>query len=188
MPQLPRYRMFRQGSAARGTRPSQKLIVLVLALLGIAMARPSPISELAGRYSRSFDGELANGAIYKGEQVVEVVPVDRTHAYVRAELDFANAHHCGIFGVASVVGEKLVYLERVGQPGEEPCRLSVSRAGTSLLLDDGGATCQAYCGAGGSLSNFQYLPFSLKRPIRNLAKLKQTDEYRAAIEEWESGG
>jgi hypothetical protein len=130
---------------------------------------------------------LVNGTIYPAEQFVEVAPIDRMHAYIRAELAFANAHQCGIFGVARVVGEKLVYAERVAQPGDRPCRLSVSRAGNMLLLDDDGGTCQAYCGAGASLSNFRFIPLSSRQPIMDLARLTQTDEYRAAIKDWKSG-
>ena len=78
-----------------------------LALLGAAP--PSPVTAFAGRYSHHFENGLIGGSTYGSDHVVEIVPVDRRHAYVRAELQFYNGHSCSLAGVAASHGATLVY-------------------------------------------------------------------------------
>lgn len=162
--------------------------MVLLGLAAIAAAPASPVSSLAGRYSKHFQNGMVDGSKFWSDDVVEIVPVDATHAYFRAELAFYNGHSCGISGIAKAVRDELVYREK--QPaydGGPTCRLTITSKGKSLLLDDGDGSCQAYCGARGTLSGFDFIPLSSKRPISYMARLKGSSQYRAAIDAWKSG-
>lgn len=162
--------------------------IILLGLAAIAAAPASPVSSLAGRYSKHFQNGLVDGSKYWSDDVVEIVPVDATHAYFRADLAFYNGHSCAISGIAKTLGSTLVYREK--QPaydGGPTCRLTISTKGTSLLLDDGDGGCQSYCGARGSLSKFDFIPLSSKRPISYMARLKGSSQYTSAIADWKSG-
>lgn len=163
-------------------------LIAAMALATVAAAPASPVSTLAGRYSKHFQNGLVDGSKYQSDNVVEIVPVDATHAYFRASLQFFNGHSCDISGVAKAVGNKLVYAEK--QPayeGGDTCRLTISASGKSLLLDDGEGTCRTYCGARGTLSDFRFIPIASKRRITYMARLKASDEYQGAIADWKAG-
>ena len=166
-----------------------KKTLLILAIAGVAAAPASPVQSLAGRYSKHWQNGLVDGSKYWSDDVIEIVPVDATHAYFRAELDFYNGHQCSIRGIAKAVGNKLVYTETevTAYEGKTPCTLTISAKGKALVLDDGDGTCKANCGARGSLSNFDFVPLSSKKPITYMARLKGSDEYKGAIEDWKSG-
>ena len=164
--------MVRLGSALLG-------LPLLLAAPPVA----GPTSALAGHYYHQFPNGTVDGQTYTGENVVEIVPVSSGAAYVRASLSFFNGHSCEIRGVAQARGAALVYRER-GDDDGAPCVLTVSRVGRSLRLDDGADhSCDNHCGARGSLSRID-LPFASRRPIRYMAVLKRSKEYRAAMSEW----
>ncbi|MBW8911820.1 MAG: hypothetical protein JF564_08040, partial [Sphingomonas sp.] len=151
-------------------------------------APASPISSLAGRYSKHFQNGMVDGSKFWSDDVVEIVPVDATHAYFRAELAFYNGHSCSIAGIAKTAGTTLAYREK--QPsydGGPTCHLTITTKGKSLLLDDGDGSCQSYCGARGSLSGFDLIPLSSKRPIGYMARLKGSGEYKQAIADWKAG-
>ncbi len=81
-------------------------------------------------------------------------------------------------------GERIVYDDHGSMmPGEPPCVLSVSRRGGDLLIDDGGGSCKSYCGERGSLSN-ETLPFSSRRSIGYMKRLKASQEYIDALKDW----
>jgi hypothetical protein len=157
------------------------------ALAGLALAAPAwaapggPADELAGRYSRHFANGLVSGEKYASDDIAEVVPVGNGAAYVRVSLQFYNGHSCDISGVAEAAGGKLVYHEAAPMvPGETPCTLSLSHIGDALAIDDGDGSCSAYCGARGSLSG-QTLPWTSRRTITYLARLKASTEYKDAL-------
>lgn len=166
-----------------------KKTILIVALLGVAATPASPVTALAGRYSKHWQNGLIDGSKYWSDDVIEIVPVDATHVYFRAELDFYNGHSCSIRGVARAVGKMLVYREKeiTTYEGKTPCTLTISAKGKALLLDDGDGTCKANCGARGTLSGFDFVPLSSKRPISYMARLKGSEEYKGAIEDWKSG-
>jgi len=165
-----------------------KKAIILLGLMAIAAAPASPVASLAGRYSKHFQNGFVDGSKYWSDDVVEIVPVDSTHAYFRAELEFYNGHSCSIAGVAKTVGNTLVYREKEpSYDGGPTCRLTITTKGKSLLLDDGDGSCQSYCGARGSLSGFDFIPLSSKRPIGYMARLKGSSEYKGAIDAWKSG-
>ncbi len=165
-----------------------KKLALILALAGIAAAPASPVTALAGRYAKHFQNGFVDGSKYWSDDVVEIVPIDATHAYFRADLQFYNGHECGISGVAKAVGNTLVYKEKTPQlEGEQACKLTISVKGKSLLLDDGDGSCHYYCGARGTLTKFDFIPAASKRPITYMDRLKGSSEYKEAIADWKAG-
>ena len=162
--------------------------IILLGLAAIAAAPSSPVTSLAGRYSKHFQNGFVDGSKYWSDDVVEIVPIDAAHAYFRAELEFYNGHSCSIAGVAKTVGNTLVYSEKEpSYDGGPTCRLTITTKGKSLLLDDGDGSCQSYCGARGSLSGFDFIPLSSKRPISYMARLKGSSQYNQAIADWKAG-
>jgi len=163
-------------------------LVVALGAVPLLLAADRPIADpaqsLAGRYFSQFADGLVTGEKYTGEDIVEVVPVASGAAYVRVHLDYYNGHTCGIYGIATAKADALVYHD--SKPNFESaggCVLTVRRAGKSLSVDDGAASCSSYCGARGTLSLVN-LPYKSKRPVRYLARLKQSSEYRDALTEW----
>lgn len=169
------------------------LVVLALAplLLAAGASAPDPARMLAGRYYAQHPGLTINGFEYEpytGEDVVEIVPIGPRTAYVRAHLDYVNGHYCAIYGVAKAEGQALVYRDpRPGLGEHGSCVLTIRRSNTSLVLDDGEKRgCYGYCGARGSLNNVK-MPYSSKRAIRYMPRLKASREYRNALAEWRTG-
>ena len=161
----------------------RSILGLIAASMLLAADRPraDPAQSLAGRYYSQFADGLVTGERYTGENIVEIVPVAPHAAYVRLHLDYYNGHTCGIYGVAISKGDSLTYRD----PKQEStgCILTVRRLGKSLSIDDGARSCSSYCGARGSLSRVT-LPYASKRPIRYLARLKQSRQYGDALKEW----
>lgn len=159
--------------------------LIALPLLLAAGPATDPVQTLAGRYYRQFPNSTVQGESYTGEDIVEIVPVTPRAAYVRLSLDFFNGHICGIYGVATVEGDALVYHDpRDPEQAGPPCTLTLRRTGDKIAWNDAGS-CRSYCGARGSLNGD--LPFARKRPIRYLPRLKASRQYREAIEEWRTG-
>ena len=159
------------------------LAALVPLALGASRATPDPAQALAGRYYHQFADGLVTGGKYTGEDIVEIVPVAPNAAYFRIHLDYYNGHTCSISGVAQTERQALVYRDSEKQNDGTVCILRITRAGKSLSIDDGEQSCKSACGARGSLSAVT-LPYSSKRPIGYLARLKASDQYRFAIAEW----
>lgn len=151
-------------------------------LAGATSSTVNPAHALAGRYYRQFADGLVSGEKYAGEDVAEIVPIGPSQAYIRVHLDYYNGHSCGIFGVARGEGAALVYRSPQRQYDGRKCVLTIRRADRSLSIDDAGGTCAGNCGARGSLSNVT-IPYSSKRPIRYMARLKSSREYRDALAE-----
>ncbi len=168
---------------------NRTVLLLVFWLAGIAgspAARADQtVDALAGRYGSHFRNGDVLGEKYWSDDVVEIVPVGPDAAYVRLELDFFNGHMCLISGIGRAEGERIVYDDHGSMlPGEPPCVLSVSRRGRDLLIDDGGGSCQIYCGGRGSLSD-ETLPFSSRRSISYMKRLKASQEYTDALKNWD---
>ncbi|MFL6658170.1 MAG: hypothetical protein ACJ8GW_08875 [Massilia sp.] len=148
-------------------------------------------TKLEGVYKYRFQNGMydANKTVkYESEDVVEIVAVDDTHVYVRADLQFFNGHECGISGIANFENGAFVYHSKEpGLPGEAACTLTVSTVQDKLhlsdrLTPDGPATCSSMCGARGSLSDYS-IPLAKRKPIRYLPRLKASREYAAALKE-----
>ncbi len=169
---------------------SRTVVLLVFSLLagisGSSAARADrTVDALAGRYGSHFRNGDVEGEKYWSDDVVEIVPVGPDTAYVRLELDFFNGHMCLLSGIGRVEGERIVYNDHGSMSPGEPCVLSVSRRGSGLLIDDGGGSCKSYCGERGSLSD-DTLPFSSRRPISYMKRLKASQEYMDALKAWKA--
>ena len=152
------------------------MIATVASLIGVLLVGPvdpsSTVGGLSGRYSQHSTEGQVNGPDYGVDDVAEVVPVDAGHAYVRLHLSFYNGHTCALAGVAQAEGDGLVYSGAAGDTfaGGAPCRLTLKRDGGTLVWNDDN-TCKAHCGERGSFMHGS-LPWSSKRPITYLARLK----------------
>lgn len=166
---------------------------IILAGTAIAATPASPavqaMERIAGVYKHRFmSGVIVPGKdeteSYQAENIVEIVPYDRDHVYVRVHLDFFNGHSCGIYGMARFEDGMFVYRDPAPPiVGDFPCVLKVGEKDGMLTLTDrsppnAGRTCEAYCGARGSL-NYE-IGMDKRRPIRYLERLKGSRQYKDA--------
>jgi hypothetical protein len=151
---------------------------------GAAMAAGASLPEaLAGVYKSRFNNGLVTGEKYVSEDILEIVPTAPAAAYVRLHLEFYNGHECALSGIAHAEGPDLVYREPpASKAGDRACVLHVSRNAGKVVLSDEEGSCQGYCGARGSLSNDSF-PLSSRRPIRYMARLKASSEFKEALAE-----
>lgn len=174
------------------------LVPLLAALCACAASAQEPaqlMRKMAGVYKERFmsatitPGKAPGEADtpYQAENIVEIVPYDADHVYVRAHLDFYNGHVCDIAGMGRYEHGAFVYHdpERL-LPDEPPCAFKVGIEGGKLALTDRAtpdaiSTCRAYCGARGSL-NYD-IGMDKRRPIRYLDRLKASRQYRKAIDD-----
>jgi hypothetical protein len=170
---------------AAGEQLFRRSILPAIVPLAIAATQAStdPAQDLAGRYYDQFKDALVTGDKYTGEDIVEIAPIQPGAAFVRIHLDYYNGHSCDLSGVAQSQAGALVYRDPTPQYDGGTCIHRLRRNGRSLSIDDNGGTCSGYCGARGSLTNVT-VPFSSKRPIRYLTRLKASEEYRDALAEW----
>jgi hypothetical protein len=177
--------------------------LLTAMLLGAPLVRaaakaPSPaelMHEIDGVYKKRFmSGTITPGKApgeadqpYQAEDVIEIVPYDEDHLYLRAHLDFYNGHTCDIAGIARFEHGAFVYHDPAPPlPGERPCALRLHVTDKKLVLTDretpdAAATCRAYCGARGDLD--YEIGREQRRPISYLERLKRSQEYRRAVED-----
>jgi hypothetical protein len=175
------------------------LPLLFLLALPAAASAPSPakaMHELAGVYKHRFtNGRITPGKQpmeadehYRAEDIVEIVPHDATHIYIRARFEFYNGHLCAISGMARQEENAFVFHDpEPSSDGGPPCTLRISKSKQSLRLTDrpypgGAASCRAYCGVRGSLSDVA-VEMKSRRPIRYLNRIVQSRQYRKAIED-----
>lgn len=155
----------------------------IVAAGGAVAAGVSLPERLGGVYKTQFNNALVSGEAYRSEDILEIAPTGPGAAYVRAHLEFYNGHLCGLTGIAHVEGSDLVYREPAARPvGDRPCVLHVGRKGDKVVLSDEGGSCKSYCGMRGSFSNDSF-PASSRRPIRYMARLKASQEFRSAVAE-----
>lgn len=148
---------------------------------------PTMMKALQGVYKHRFPNGTVDGSEkWMSEDVVEIVPMDNRHIYVRAELAFGNGHRCSIHGAAEFNhGQFTLYDPMDNADGPQPCTLRVSMDEKFLRLTDihpdtGNASCRMYCGARGSLSNYT-IARSARRDIRYLPRLKASTQYQEAL-------
>jgi hypothetical protein len=152
------------------------------------------MADMAGVYKHRFkNGIIASGKApmeadtpYESEDIVEIVPYNDTHIYIRAELQFYNGHSCSISGMAGYEQGRFVFHDpEKAYDGGASCTLTISQSKddvtiTDRLSPDGEATCRGYCGARGSLSGVSILKKS-RRPIRYMQRIVNSREYQKAI-------
>jgi hypothetical protein len=155
------------------------------AILGsLAYAAGVNVDAIAGVYKHQFKNGLVSGEKYVSEDILEIVKVSPTAAYVRTHLEFFNGHECNILGVAKAEGDALVYRGETNSQGNQ-CVLSVKvSSGKITLHDKDGACAVGTCGARGMYGGKSFA-LGKKRAIRYLDKLKKSDEYLDALDESE---
>lgn len=164
-------------------------IFLLLPFFAEAADRSSAalIEELHGVYKFRFKNGLVTGESYQSEDIVEIVPFDDSHIYIRAHLEFANGHQCSIWGIAGYEDGTFVYREPENTSIMTPsCTLKISATKEKLILTDvdsatGHSTCSSHCGARGSFFNYS-IARSSKRKIRYLERLKASSQYLEAVD------
>ena len=62
---------------------------------GAAATAPLRLDAVTGVYKYRFPNALVDGTNYTSEDILEVVKVSPTAAYVKASLQFYNGHICG---------------------------------------------------------------------------------------------
>jgi hypothetical protein len=153
-------------------------------LYGASASAPAQfLEQAAGVYKRSFEGELASGKTYDAEDILEVVPVDASAAYVRLHLEFPNGHIAALWGVASYSApDSLVYA--FGE-GEHHCvvTLAWTRGQVNIRADeDKTPGCRENHGMRASF-NADFAR-SQRRVIRYMERLKDSRQYKAALAEY----
>lgn len=153
---------------------------------GPALAQGADPQALAGVYRRTFQNQTVQGESYQAENVLEVVRLSPTTAYVRTKLSFANGHECAMWGVAERQGDALV-VTRPPEPATPQCRLTLRvRNGQLVLADPEGACRAATCGALGDYDDIGW-PVAARRDIRYLDRLRASAEFRAAQQSYGAG-
>lgn len=160
-----------------------------------AQAPNELMKQLEGVYKERFmSATITPGAgpgeadvPYQAENVIELVPYDANHLYVRVHLDFYNGHTCDISGMARHENGAFVYHDpEPPLKGEPPCALKVGVEGDKLVITDRTnpeelSSCSAYCGVRGSL-NYS-VGMNKRRKIRYMERLKASRQYAHAIED-----
>jgi len=171
------------------------LATALLSMPPVHAAEKSPsalMHEIDGVYKKRFtSGMIVPGQSkdepYPAENIVEIVPYDDKHVYLRAHLDFYNGHTCDISGMAGFEHGAFVYHDpEPPLPKERPCVLRLHVTDKRLMLTDretpdAEATCRAYCGARGSLD--YEIDRDQRRQIKYLERLRKSKEYRKAEED-----
>jgi hypothetical protein len=171
------------------------ILLLVCGLCASAQAQAQAPQQLMQQISGVYKERFQSAAIvpgkpdepYQAEDVIEIVPYDADHLYVRTHLDFYNGHTCDISGMARYENGAFVYHdpERL-LPDEPPCALKVGIVKDKLVITDrttpdAVSSCSAYCGVRGSL-NYS-IGLDKRRPIRYLDRLKASRQYAHAIDD-----
>jgi len=170
-------------------------LLLPLASAARAADKPPAPSELMREIDGVYKQRFKNGIVvpgkadesYESENVVEIVPHDDDHVYLRAHLEFYNGHSCDIAGMAGYEHGAFVYHDPAPPlTGEHPCALRLHVTDKRLMLTDrvtpdAEATCRAYCGARGHWDH--EIDRDQRRAIRYMERLKKSREYRKAVED-----
>jgi hypothetical protein len=156
--------------------------VLAVAVSSLALAANVNIDALAGVYKKSFQNGNIDGGKYQSENILEIVKISPTTAYVRTHLEFFNGHVCNIWCVANVEGDALVYHGETNSQGK-PCLLGVKVQAGKVTLDDKDGACAI--GTCGNRGMYNGTAFELKkrRAIRYMSVLVNSDQYKDAVDE-----
>ena len=158
-------------------------LVALVALAMPALAADGVIDRVAGVYKSQFKNGNIDGDKYQSEDILEIVKVSKTAAYVRAHLEFFNGHVCNIWGVADAEGDALVYRAKKENVQGNRCVLTVRIKNDSVILDDQDGACAI--GTCGNRGMYNGTKFALKkrRAIRYMKVLTDSDQYKDSIDE-----
>lgn len=155
---------------------------LTIALAAAGPAQDDPVRGLAGRYTREYPIPRDNGELLINSDEIQIVPVDAGHAYVSVRAGQRLRGSCTLSGVATGDAGALVYHEPATDKGGGECRMRIRRLGDRLVADDANGSCRDYCSANTGLS--ADVPWGSRRPLTNLARIRNSKSYADAIKEW----
>jgi hypothetical protein len=145
-------------------------------------------SAIDGVYTERHTVRTVEGPSALVDDVVEIARYDAAHLFFRIVTRFDIGHSCSVYGIATQVDQVFVY--RAKQPpadSQQPCTLKFEVTADELRITDrlepnGPSTCRESCGIRATLA---HVAFSRKhrRPIQDLAGLKKSPEFLAAVEE-----
>ena len=142
------------------------------------------LSRVAGVYRHRFKNAHVDGTTYESEDILEVVPVNDSAAYVRMDLEFYNGHSGRIYGIATYGKNSLVYDN--GKEGDRRCVVEYVWSVDSVVTRadyDQTPGCLAYHGTRGTLDDAKFLIKS-RQTIRYMDRLKNSPEFAEAMEEY----
>ena len=149
------------------------------------------IENIEGVYKHRFTNSLVTGEKYQSEDIVEIVRYSSDAIYFRVKLAFYNGHGCGIYGIAKYSEGAFVYKDSFSSDPKEICTLKVIPGQKVLSITDTvdenvQSTCSRYCGARGSLTDYE-IEMEKKRKIRYMPIILKSVQYLEAVEEYEDG-
>ena len=163
-----------------------KRIITIVAALGVAtIASAAPgldIDKIAGVYKSQFKNGNISGDKYQSEDVLEIVKVSPTVAYIRTHLEFFNGHVCNIWGVGDKEGDALVYRAKKENVEGKFCVLSVKVKAGKVVIDDKDGACAV--GTCGNRGMYNGTTFELKKRRAEL-KAKGGFPYPAHQTPWQ---
>jgi len=160
--------------------------MLVLLSLGAASAEGErlKLDEIAGVYRHPLKVETVADGVVAAENILEIVRYGEASAYIRTRLHFTNGHLCSLFGIAEVEGNQLVY-RSAPEPEDKSsaCVLALKIESKAIVFEDR-AECQLRYGFRGGFDNARF-ERSRRRPIAYLDRIRNSRQYREALEEYE---
>jgi hypothetical protein len=170
-------------------------IVMIVAMVGMILsgggAAISPqLSNLSGEYHFTHEIKPDKGLLPDETMavvdVLQIVPLSRTKAFVAMQMIFNNVHTCELHEIADYRHGSLWYRGKAtlgGLEAERECLLEIKPVGERLVTIDrtGLGACQNLCSGQGYLQG-QGFPIASRRPITDVGEILWSDEYRRAQE------
>lgn len=151
---------------------------------------PAAASELIGRidgvYKERFANQLVDGQGYESEDILEIVRVSENTVYFRTHLEFYNGHECNLWGLARFSRKGVLVYDDPEPPldPEDPhCRLQFEVSADKITILDPKQSCKSFnCGMRGAFDGEDFA-LSARRPIKYMQLLKNSEEYKKALEQ-----
>lgn len=141
------------------------------------------ISQIEGVYKKRFPNALVDGTKYTSEDILEIVPVSSNTFYFKLSLEFYNGHTCDAYGLAHFSKAGVFVYNSPGLlDNDPPCVLQIAITPNEIqILDPDGSCNSGRCGARGSFNNTVF-PRNARRKIRYMEIIKNSEEYKEAIQ------
>jgi len=163
-------------------------LLLVSFPMGTAIADEKPINldDIAGAYRFPLTIRTVDDGLVSQEDILEIVKESATRAYVRTRLHFDNGHVCVFWGIAEAKGSQLIsHASAESEAAPRSCTLVLKVESKDIVFDDLDHQCQPiWCGARGHFSGVK-LKRSKRRSITYLKRIKESEQYRQAVREYE---
>ncbi|MBZ5499853.1 MAG: hypothetical protein LAP85_25930 [Acidobacteriia bacterium] len=144
------------------------------------------IDRIEGVYKRRFQNTTAAGEKYTSENILEIVRVSEDTVYFRTHIEAYNTSMCSLSGLARYSRKGvLVFVDPQPpfDPLNEPCLLQFEETPKEIrMLDPGHPCARLHCGMRGGF-HMQSFPVDARRPIRYMERLKNSREYKEALQQ-----